>query len=98
VAATTYVLIAHIPPHGVSDFVSYETSVLALLGAHGATLERRLRTSDGCVEVHVLRFPNGEALTAYRSDPRRKALAPLLARSGAITELHPVTDAPTGDD
>lgn len=92
----TYLFIARIPAHGVADFVAYESSVLALLSEHGATLERRLRTSDGCVEVHVLRFPTTEALSAYRSDPRRTALTPMLERSGATTELHPVIDVPVG--
>ena len=91
-AAATYVLIARIPSEGVSDFATYESSVLPLLAEHGAAVERRLRTADGCLEVHVLRFPDGDALSAYRRDPRRAALAPLLERSGAKVELHAVAD------
>lgn len=90
----TYVLIARIPPHGISHFIEYESAVLPLLAEHEGTLERRLRSADGCLEVHVLRFATTEALAAYRSDPRRAALAPALERSGATTELHRVTDVP----
>ena len=92
--AVTYVLIAHIPPAGVADFAAYESSVLSLLPRYGATLERRLRAFDGCLEVHVLRFPDAQALQAFRNDPRRSALMPLLERSGARTELHAVVDVP----
>ena len=88
--AVRYLLVARIPPHGVADFLEYEESVLALLPEHGAELEHRFRSSDGCLEVHVLRFPAAEALTSYRSDPRRIALAAVLERSGACTELHPL--------
>ncbi|MEH1166696.1 hypothetical protein V6V47_15060 [Micromonospora sp. CPCC 205539] len=34
----------------------YEDAVLALLGRHGGRLDRRLRSTDGQAEVHVIRF------------------------------------------
>jgi hypothetical protein len=91
--AVQYLFIARIPPDGVPDFLAYESSVLALLAAHGARLEHRFRSCDGCLEVHVLRFPSADALASYRSDPRRSALAPTLERSGATTELHPLDES-----
>ena len=94
-AERTYVLIARVPPEGVAAFAEYEAAVLPLLVDHGARLERRLRAADGRLEVHVLAFPDEGALAAYRDDPRRAALAPLLARSGARTELHEMSDCKT---
>jgi hypothetical protein len=40
-------------------------------------------------------LPSAEALTRYRSDPRRDAVRDLLHRSGARVELHHVRDVPT---
>jgi hypothetical protein len=91
--AVRYLLVAHIPPEGVPDFLAYESSTLALLPEHGATLEHRFRSCDGCLEVHVLRFPSADALASYRSDPRRSALTPILERSGATTALHPLDES-----
>jgi hypothetical protein len=92
VPARTYLLIARVPAAGRDAFARYEAAVLPLLADHGARLERRLRSADGAVEAHVLRFPGDAALEAYRADPRRAEAAPLLERSGAVTELHAVTD------
>jgi uncharacterized protein (DUF1330 family) len=85
-------LLARIPATGTSAFDAYESQVLALLADHGGTLQRRLRTADGQTEIHVVWFPSDSALAAYREDPRRAALAPLLAASGAVTELFRVVD------
>jgi hypothetical protein len=38
------------------------------------------------------RITASAARAAYRDDPRRAALAPLLAASGAVTELFRVVD------
>jgi hypothetical protein len=92
-SAVRFLFVARIPPDGVEDFLAYESSVIPLLSDHGASLEHRFRSADGCLEVHVLRFPGADALAAYRSDPRRSALAPVLERSGAVTELHPLDDS-----
>jgi hypothetical protein len=93
IAAVKYLFIARIPVDGIPDFLAYEASVLAVLSEHGGRLEQRFRTSDGCLEVHVLCFSSADAVRSYRSDPRRSALAPLLERSGATTELHPLDEA-----
>ena len=92
VPPVTYVLVAEIPPEGVAAFAEYETAVLPLLDTYGGRLERRLRSPDGCFETHVLTFPHEAALAAYRGDARRDALAPLLRRSAAATQLHQVED------
>lgn len=83
----TLALIARIPAEGVAGFQAYEERVLPLLGSHGGTLERRLRTVDGRVELHIVSFPSEAALASFRADPERTRTAPLLEASGARTEL-----------
>ena len=88
----TLALVARIPAAGVAEFSAYEDAVLALLGRHGGLLERRLRTPDGQVEIHVVSFPDADALAAYRADPERGALTPRLIASGAELSVYEVTD------
>jgi hypothetical protein len=83
----TYVLLARVPAQGVAAFAAYEEAVLPLLAEHGARLDLRVCAAGGRVEMHLLWFPRPEALETYRADPRRAAVADLLARSGAVTEL-----------
>jgi len=49
----------------------YEDRVLVLLKRHGGRLERRLRSTDGLTEVHLLWFPSQAAYDAFLADPRR---------------------------
>lgn len=92
-ARLTLALIARVPTAGLSAFLAYEDAVLPILGRHGGLLERRLRTAAGRTEIHVVSFPDATAFEAYRADPERASLAPLLAESGAELELLTVTDA-----
>jgi hypothetical protein len=88
----TLTLIARIPAAGVATFRAYEDGVLPLLERHGGALERRLRTDDGRVEIHVVSFPDAAGFAAYRADPERAALGALLTESGADLEVLTVTD------
>lgn len=45
-------------------------------------------------DVHVVRFPDAEALTAYRADPRLRDLAPVRERAIAHTEVLVGEDGP----
>ncbi|HEU0101354.1 MAG TPA: hypothetical protein VFR07_03465 [Mycobacteriales bacterium] len=90
----TYAVIARVPPHGVQHFQEYEDAVLALLPAHGGRLDRRVRSADGILEIHLVVFDSADGLERFRSDPRRLAAAGLLHRSGAELELTHVTAAP----
>jgi hypothetical protein len=95
--AETYVWMAQVSARDGAELLQrYEDGVLPLLVEHGATIERRLRSTDGCTEIHVLSFPSREALGRYRGDARRVALHDLLERSGAQLELHHVHDVATG--
>lgn len=89
-------LVARIPPLGIPAFNAYEDRVLPLLDAHGGILQRRLRTEDGAVEIHLVWFPSQAAFDAFRQDPRRAEHAPLMLASGAATELLPVADVVSG--
>lgn len=85
--AAALCLIARVPLAGVAAFAAYEAAVLPRLAAHGGVLDHRWRSPDGTVEVHVVRFAAPTGLAAFRDDPVRQASAPLLAASGATTEL-----------
>lgn len=67
-------------------FEAYEARVLALLGHYGARLEARLRSADGQSEVHLLDFPDAQALEAYRNDPVRIAAQPMWQACGAVAQ------------
>jgi hypothetical protein len=81
-----------VPLEGVDAFRRFEAAVLPLLPEHEARLERRLRTSDGRVEIHIVSFPSREALDRYRTDPRRQEHLHLLHESQAAVDLVEVTD------
>jgi len=91
-ASMLLIQIVRIPADGVADFQLYESRVLPLLAQYGGRLERRLRSADGQIEVHLVSFPSAAALDAYRAAPERQAQLPLLERSGATTELIEVTE------
>ena len=88
----TFALIARIPAEGVADFTAYENAVLPLLPEFNGRLERRLRNSDGTVEVHIVSFASEADIQRYRNDPRRSAQAWLLERSSARLEVIPMAD------
>jgi hypothetical protein len=88
----TFVLIARIPAAGVDLFQEYEAGVLPLLALHRGQLERRLRNADGTAEIHLVSFASADDFEGFRADPRRAALAPILAQSGAVTELLSMAD------
>ena len=88
----TFVLIVRVPPAGIADFRAYEDAVLPLLPEYNGRLERRLRNSDGTIEVHILSFASAADFENYRNDPRRAAQAWLLERSSAKRESLALTD------
>jgi hypothetical protein len=77
-ARLTFVLIARVPFDGVASFQAYEEAVLPLLSEFGGLLERRLRNSDGTIEVHIVSFDSDQNFQRFRSDPRAR----LRHRSG----------------
>jgi uncharacterized protein (DUF1330 family) len=91
-ARLTSVLIARVPPDGVASYQAYEAAVLPLLSEFGGLLERRLRNSDGTVEVHIVSFDSDQNRQRFRSDPRRASLAHLFEASAASNEVFAMTD------
>ena len=83
----TFVLIARIPAEGVDSFRAYEDAVLPLLPEFNGRLERRLRNSNGTIEMHIVSFASEADFQNYRNDPRRTAQAWLLEKSSATLEL-----------
>ncbi len=90
----TIVQIVRIPPAGIAVFQRFESRVLPLMAKYGGRLERRLRSADGCTEIHVISFPSSDDLERYRNSDERAKHLPLLAESGASSELIEVTDVP----
>jgi hypothetical protein len=88
----TFVLIVRIPPDGIDDFRAYEDAVLPLLPEFNGRLERRLRSPDGTVEMHIISYPSDADRQNYRNDPRRTAQARLLEKSSAKFELLRMAD------
>ena len=91
-ARLTFVLIARVPSDGVASFQAYEDAVLPLLSEFGGLLERRLRNSDGTIEVHIVSFDSDQNFQRFRSDPRRASFAHLLEASAASIERFAMTD------
>ncbi len=90
--AVLLAVIARVPEAGVADFQAYEDQVLPLLSEHDGRLDRRLRNSDGTVEVHLVRFASRDAFERYRQDPRRQAASATLHRSQARIEVMQLND------
>jgi len=84
--------IVRIPSEGVETFSAYEDGVMPLQSEHGAVMERRLRTTDGTTEIHVMRFPSQAAFDAYMNDPRRQEFRHLFDTSGASMEAFEMQD------
>jgi hypothetical protein len=88
----TFVLIARIPKEGIEAFRAYEDAVLPLLPEFNGRLERRLRSPDDTVEMHIVSFASDADFQDYRNDPRRMAQAWLLEKSSATLELLPMAN------
>jgi hypothetical protein len=91
----SFVLIAEVAAAEVVAFDAYEREVLPLLARHAGVLERRLRhvrDDGGWLEIHVVSFPDADALGAYRADPDRQRAQELVAGLKLKTTLLEVSD------
>lgn len=86
------VMVARIPSAGVATFQLFERGVLPLMSDHGGRLERRLRSTGGRAEIHIVRFSSRAGFDAYRADPRRVDHLRLLEESGANQEVFEAED------
>lgn len=65
----------------------YEDAVLELLGRHGGSLERRLRTGDSATEVHVIRFRTRGDYESFIVDPDRLGYRTNLGDAAPTTRV-----------
>jgi hypothetical protein len=91
----TLVVLVDTPPDAVAAFRRYEDAVLPLLSAHGGRVERRLRSTDGLSEVHVLSFGFRDGFEAFRTDPARVAAQHLPAGVTVSQRVLEVDDVPS---
>ena len=75
--------LVYIHPGMERAFDEFEAVAIPLIGKHGGELLLRLRPPPECViagsidppyEIHLVRFPNDEALARFTSDPERQGL------------------------
>ncbi len=76
----------------MSLFEQYEGAVLPLLSEFGARLQRRVRSIDQKIEMHLVWFPSQESYQAFREDPRRKEHGHLFQASNVTASVYEVTD------
>jgi hypothetical protein len=87
------VAIVEMVPGQVEGGRRYEDAVLGLLDRHGGALERRTRSTDGTVEVHLIRFQNRAGYESFMADPARAAhrlQAGNAAPTARVVEVHDV--------
>jgi len=72
----------------------YEDFVLARLGEHGGSLERRARTADAATEVHLIRFSSRAGYESFLADPERTAYRERLGVAAPSTKVLEVQDVP----
>ncbi|MDG4823848.1 GNAT family N-acetyltransferase [Asanoa sp. WMMD1127] len=70
----------------------YEDEVLALLGRHRGTLERRTRDAAGTTEVHLIRFADRAGYESFMRDPERLAHREAIADAAPTTRVIEVRD------
>ena len=67
-------------------FEEFESSAAEIMRRHGGAIERRIRCagrpdSGEPYEVHIVTFPDQQALDRYRQDPELQRLGELRARA-----------------
>lgn len=65
------VAIVEMTPGKAAAGQEYEDTVLGLLGRHGGSLERRMRSLDSATEVHVIRFRSRAGYESFMADEDR---------------------------
>jgi len=91
-AALLLAVVVEMAPDDVAAGHRYEDAVLALLGRHGGTLERRMRSLDASTEVHVIRFASEDGLASFLADPQRLRLRAAVGDSAPTAHVHRVRD------
>jgi uncharacterized protein (DUF1330 family) len=87
-------MVADVAPGSVERFRSYEQLVLPLLARHGGRLERRVRSTDGTTEIHLVAFHSEAGYRAYIDDPDRVAARAALDGAEVDQRVLVVSDVP----
>ena len=95
----TLVAILTVRAVAIGKFRAFERKAAAVMAKHGGRIERTVVIAakpgeDAMKEIHVVTFPNPDALSAYQNDPELKALADLRAQSVISTEVFIGEDGP----
>jgi uncharacterized protein (DUF1330 family) len=80
-----------------AELVAYEDRVLPMLARHGGRMLHRVRRADGGndpYEVHLIDFPDDDAVAAYLEDPERLALAAMRDDAILATRIIRVDPVP----
>ncbi|MFO7537705.1 MAG: DUF1330 domain-containing protein [Chloroflexota bacterium] len=83
----------------LEEYHAYERRAAEIMAKHGAGIERTVVVESNpneatFKEVHILRFPNADALNAYKADPQLLELAPIREKLIVHTELLVGEDGP----
>lgn len=88
----TIVMVADLSSGAEEGFQAYESAVLPLLPRHGGRLERRFRTGDALMEVHVVSFASQEGFESYLADEERQSHRGLLEGLDVVQRVLLVDD------
>lgn len=95
----TIVAIMTVRSAAAGTFRAFERRAAEIMADHGGTIERTVVAhapppGETFREIHIVTFPDGEALAAYRRDERLLAMAPLREESVMATEIIIGEDGP----
>ncbi len=82
----TLVVLLYVDRNRQEDFERFEAAAARVMSRHGGAIERRIgfrRGNDPSQphELHVVTFPDAEALERYRNDPDVQAMAGLREKA-----------------
>lgn len=81
------VAIVEMAPGNAVTGQRYEDTVLGLLGRHGGSVERRMRSMDSATEVHIIRFRSRAGYESFMTDPDRLAYRDRIGDAAPTTRV-----------
>jgi hypothetical protein len=91
-AGLLLVAIVEMAPGCTAAGQEYEDHVLGLLGRHGGSLERRVRSTDSAAEVHMIRFGSRAGYESFMADPDRLGHRDRIGDAAPATRVLEVRD------
>ena len=95
----TLVVILTVRSEAVDKFRIFEQQAARVMAKHGGAIERTVviapaRPGEVLKEIHIVTFPNAQALGAYREDSDLKQVAHLRDEAVVQTEMFVGEDGP----